>query len=147
MSNIFYTIPLFWIFLDIFSKYLAQIYLVNRINIFWDFIYLQLVKNSGVAFGVQIPLFLLKIITIVLIIGIFYYYKQEKKNYKTDRWFDLAFWLILAGAIWNAYERIFLWEVTDFIWVQYFSVFNLADSFITLWVLLYFYIMYKKNNS
>jgi signal peptidase II len=80
-----------------------------------------------------------------LIIGIFYYYIKEKKLYKNKFLTDLSFWLILAWAIWNWYERLFNKKVIDFIWVKYFSVFNLADSFITIWAIIYLYILFKNK--
>ncbi|MBT3726718.1 hypothetical protein HOG21_03300 [bacterium] len=67
--------------------------------------YLEFVKNPGIAFGVNVPF--LKIITICLIIFIFSYYIKEKdilnkkKSHLISRkteglLFDLAFALILA---------------------------------------------------
>ena len=37
-------------------------------------------ENTGIAFSIQLPLLLLKVITIILIIGIFYYYRSEIKT-------------------------------------------------------------------
>jgi len=142
---IFYLTLFIWIIIDILSKNLAFIYLQNKINIFWDFLYLKFILNPWIAFGIEIYPILLKIITISLIILIFYYYKNEKKNIKKTKLLDFSFWLILAWAIWNAIERILNSNVIDFIWVKYFSIFNLADSFITIWAILYIYILYKNN--
>ncbi len=141
----FYLITISWILIDIISKYMANIYLQEKINIFWDFIYLQFIKNPWIAFWIKVNPIFLKIITIILIIAIFYYYRHEKKTIK-DKLLDISFWLILAWAIWNAIERIFNPWVVDFIWVKYFAIFNLADSYITIWWLIYIYIMckYKK---
>jgi signal peptidase II len=59
---------------------------------------------------------------------------------------DISFGLILAWAIGNGIERVFRWYVIDFIGVEYFSVFNLADSFITIGAILYIYYLYKKTS-
>jgi len=139
----FYLIIIIWIILDLFTKNLAFKYLQENINIFSDFLYLKYVENTGVAFSTQIPG--LKYLTIILIIAIFYYYFSEKKNLKNNNLLDLSFWLILAWAIWNWIERIFNEKVIDFIWVKYFSIFNLADSFITIWAILYLYILFKNK--
>jgi len=139
----FYLIIIIWIILDLFTKNLALKYLQDRLNILWDFLYLQYTENSWVAFSTQIPW--LKYLTIILIIAIIYYYFSEKKKIKNNNLLDLSFWLILAWAIWNWIERIFNGKVIDFIWVKYFSVFNLADSFITIWAIIYLYILLKKN--
>lgn len=135
---------IFWITLDLWTKNLANIYLQNKINILWDFLYFEYVLNSWIAFSIQIPLFLLKIITISLIIWIFYYYLKEEKK-KNNILVNLSFWLIFAGAIWNWIERIINENVIDFIGIKYFSIFNLADSFIFIWITLYLYTYFKNK--
>lgn len=140
----FYFILIFWIIIDIISKYYAQNFLQNKINIIWDFVYLEYIKNPWIAFGIKIYPILLKIITIILIITIFYYYIKEKNTNKS-KFLDISFWLILSWAIWNAIERIFYSEVVDFIWVKHFAIFNIADSLITIWWILYIYTMFKNK--
>jgi signal peptidase II len=141
----FYIIIILWIILDLFTKNLAFLYLQDRINLLWDFVYFQFILNPWIAFGIEIYPVLLKVLTISLIIWIYYYYKDEKKTIKQTKLLDISFWLILAWAIWNAIERILNSNVIDFIWVKYFSIFNLADSFITIGAIIYMYILYKNN--
>lgn len=141
----FYIVFITWITLDLISKNLAFIYLQDRINILWDFLYLKFILNPWIAFWIEVYPLLLKVITISLIILIFYYYKSERKKIKNKKILDISFWLILAWAIWNAVERIFDSQVIDFVWVKYFSIFNLADSFITIGAIIYLYILYKNN--
>jgi len=144
----FYIILIFGIFLDLLSKNLANLYFQSQKNILWDFLYLKYVENTWIAFSIHIPIFLLKILTIVLIILIFSYYKNEIKNEKDKvnvRLLSISFWLILSWAIWNWIERVFNEKVIDFIWVKYFSVFNLADSLIFVWAIVYLFTLYKNN--
>lgn len=141
----FYTIIIIWIILDLFTKNLASIYLQDKIQLIWDFVYFQYVENTWIAFSIQLPILLLKIITIILIISIFYYYRTERKKIEKSQLLDISFWLILAWAIGNWIERIFNSKVIDFIWVKYFSIFNLADAFITIWAMLYIYFLYKNK--
>ncbi len=136
-------IPLLTI-LDLFTKQLASIYLNDKISLIWDVLYLKFAQNPWIAFWIEVPLFLLKIVTIVLIIFIFYYYIKEEKS-KNDKIIDISFWFILAWSIWNGIERVLYSNVKDFIWVQNFAIFNLADSFITIGALLYIYSLYKNN--
>lgn len=140
----FYIIIIIWIILDLFTKYLAKIYFQNKINIFWDFLYFGFVENSWIAFSINIPILLLKIITIILIFWIFYYYLSNEKK-KGSKMIDFSFSLILAWAIWNWIERLLNEKVIDFIWIKYFSIFNLADSFITIWAILYLYSLYNNK--
>ena len=162
----FYTTIIIWVILDLFTKNLALNNLQEQINIWGDFLFFKYVENTGVAFSVQVPF--LKYFTVLLIIGIFFYYFSEKKQIcspfllgkrkelsegvsfraglsyekiKNLKLLDLSFWLILAWAIWNWYERIFNEKVIDFIWVKYFSVFNLADTFISIWAIIYLYLI------
>ena len=141
----FYTTLIIWILVDLFTKYLANIYLQNKINILWDFLYFQYILNPWIAFWIKVNTILLKIITILLIIWIYYYYIDERKKIKNKKIIDISFSLILAWAIWNWIERVLNSNVIDFIWVKYFSIFNLADSFITIWAIIYIYILYKNN--
>lgn len=141
---LFYWIIIIWIILDLFSKYLANLYLQEKIGIFWDIFFLQYVENKGIAFSIDIPF--LKIVTIILIIWIFVYYIQEEKK-KNSKIVDFSFGLILAWAIWNGIERVFNGFVIDFLWVQWFAVFNLADSCITIWACLYIYYVFMENKK
>lgn len=130
----FYLTIFIWFFLDFFSKYLAKNFLTEEIKIISDLIFLKYVENKWIAFSINIPF--LKIVTLILIFWIFYYYFKEEKN-KNDKILDFSFWLILAWAIWNWYERIINSFVVDFIWIKYFAIFNLADSFIFVWAIIY----------
>ncbi len=139
---IFYSTIIIWLIIDFFTKFLALNFIENKINIIWDLFYLVLIKNDWIAFWIDLPF--LKILTIILIIWIFYYYfKEERKN--NNKYIDLAFWLILAWAIWNWFERIFFSEVIDFFWIKWFSIFNFADIFITLWAIIYLIINLKNK--
>ena len=143
----FYYTLIIWLILDFITKYLAVTYLKSQINIIWDYLYFKQVYNSWIAFGIQIPFWLLKIWTIVLIIWIYYYYileLKEEKIQKNKKIINFSFWLIISGAIWNAYERVFNEKVIDFVWVKYFSIFNMADSFIAIWAIILIYYYYKK---
>ena len=90
--------------------------------------------NTGAAFGIfqdaNIPLLILSSIVSVLII---WYYHQA---YAEPLIVRISMGLILGGAIGNIIDRIQLGYVTDFIAVGRFPVFNVADSCVTVGVLL-----------
>ena len=140
----FYFTIIFWVLLDLVSKYLASLYLKENINLISDFLYLWYVENKWIAFSINVPF--LKIVTIILILWIFYYYFTEEKK-KDDKIMDFAFGLILAWAIWNGYERIVNSFVVDFIWVKYVSVFNLADAFICIWAVIFILKTFLQKNK
>ncbi|PZM85545.1 signal peptidase II [Candidatus Gracilibacteria bacterium] len=141
---LFYVTIFFGVIIDLVSKYFAKIYLQKNRDIFYDFLFLKYIENKGIAFSINIPF--LKIITLILIFGIFYYYFKEERK-KNDKFIDLAFGLILAGAIGNGIERIFNSFVIDFIGVKYFSIFNLADSFIFVGACIYLWRIFIEKNK
>ncbi len=147
---LFYITIIIWIFLDLISKYIAWTSLNSQINLIWDLLYLKYSENIWIAFSIPITWIFLKIVTIVLILSLFlYYFKFEK--IKKNKLIDFSFWLILSGALANAFGRIYDSYVIDFIWVKYFAIFNIADSLIMIWVILYLIVEMKyfssKNNS
>lgn len=126
---------LFWtVAIDLLSKKMASLHFIERLIIVKDFLYIQYVENDGIAFSINIPH--IKIATIFLIIMITYFYFIEERK-KREPVIDLAFWLIIWWAIWNWIERVLNWKVIDFIWVNGFSVMNMADIFISLWAIIY----------
>jgi lipoprotein signal peptidase len=133
----------FLIFIDLFTKYLAKEYLQTPIILIENFFSLRYVENIGIAFSFPITWLPLKILTVIIIWFFLYYYFTEEKH-KKNIFVDMSFVLILSWAIWNGYERIWNEKVIDFFAVQYFSVFNMADVFITLWVLLYIFAYYRS---
>lgn len=133
----FYLFIIASIILDQTSKYLVKsgFWVAERIDLLWNWFFLQTSKNAGVAFSLPIEWIILQIITILLILGIlFYYFRYEE--YKNTLQTRIGYGLIVGSAISHAYDRIFSWYVLDFIWVKYFAIFNFADIFITIWVIL-----------
>ena len=89
--------------------------------------------NSGAAFGMfQNGNLVFTILAFIVIAAILYYYPQVE----TDDWtLKLAMGLQLAGAAGNLIDRLRVGKVTDFISVGAFPVFNVADSSITVGVI------------
>lgn len=136
---------LWLISLDALSKYWAENILEKSISLIPNFLSLHYAQNIGIAFSIPLTWILLKVITVILIFGIFWYYWTQERL-KKSRTLDIVYSLIFAGALGNAWERIFRWYVTDFISVEYFSIFNLADSYISIWavILVWYYWKYKN---
>ncbi|NLY09893.1 MAG: signal peptidase II [Tissierellia bacterium] len=113
--------------------------LKDPIVIIPDFFKLTLVHNKGAAFGIlqnQRVLFL--IITVVadaaMVGGLVFYGK------KLNRWERWALGAITGGAIGNAIDRIRFGYVVDFFSFTFFkkynfAVFNVADAFIVVGVI------------
>ncbi len=148
-TGIFRFYDLYIIIILIFFDYLSKIYAFKllaskKIDLLSDFIYLELHKNKWIAFSIEIPF--LKFITFIIIFVLVYYYLKYEKS-KNNKYLNLSYILIISGALWNAWERFFLWEVTDFIWIRFFSVFNLADIYISIWIIIYLIIIVLKKDN
>jgi signal peptidase II len=88
--------------------------------------------NSGAAFGMfQNGNLVFTILAFIVIAAILYYPQVE-----ADDWtLKLAMGLQLAGAAGNLIDRLRVGKVTDFISIGTFPVFNVADSSITVGVI------------
>lgn len=90
--------------------------------------------NSGAAFGMfQEGNLIFTVLAIIVAGAIIYYYPRVD----ADDWpLRLAMGLQLAGAVGNLIDRLLRGRVTDFISVGTFPVFNIADSSISIGVVI-----------
>jgi len=91
------------------------------------------VRNSGAAFGLApagASLFL--IASIAVAIGLVVYVARNPST----PWNDAILGLVMGGTLGNGYDRVVYGTVTDFINFHFFPVFNVADSAITIGVVL-----------
>jgi signal peptidase II len=104
-------------------------------SLLWLSPYARIVNwhNSGAAFGMfQNGNLVFTILAFIVIAAIIYYYPQVDSN---DWTLKLAMGLQLAGASGNLIDRLLFGKVTDFLSVGTFPVFNVADSSITIGVI------------
>jgi signal peptidase II len=118
------------LFLDQLTKFLAtKTLLLNQsLPLIKGILYLTLIHNRGAAFGIlknQVPLF---IITSVFAIILIYF---NLKKHKRLCIYSISLSFILAGALGNLIDRLFLGYVIDFLDFRVWPVFNIADSAIT----------------
>jgi len=96
--------------------------------------HITLVQNTGAAFGIlknQAVLFIA--ISIIAILLVLYYLPKLGKK---DKFAKVSFALILGGAAGNLIDRLRFGYVIDFIDFRIWPVFNVADSALTIGVLL-----------
>lgn len=110
----------------------------SSIEVIKNFFYLTYTHNTGAAFSILTgKRLLLILIAIVILIILFNYIKKNKTNNKLE---ILAFSLIIGGSIGNLIDRIIRGYVVDFldfkIFGYNFPIFNLADTFIVIGVIL-----------
>ena len=102
--------------------------------------------NSGAAFGMfQNGNLVFTILAFIVIGVIIYYYPQVE----SDDWtLKLALGLQVAGAAGNLIDRLMFGKVTDFISAGTFPVFNIADSSISIGVVvLLLGVWYKEQQE
>ncbi len=101
----------------------------------WEFFRLQVVHNTGAAFGI-LPgqSFALKIVAIVGILALITIMVLARRRfpYLISRGTTAGVGLLLGGASGNLIDRLRLGEVTDFIGVGIWPTFNVADSAIVV---------------
>ena len=97
-------------------------------------LFLTVTRNRGAAFGLFQNFTLgFLLVSIAVMIGILFYYGRLRRRDWTGR---LGLALIFGGALSNAYDRGIRGSVIDFIQVPHWPVFNVADSAITVGVVL-----------
>ncbi|WP_186003916.1 signal peptidase II [Parageobacillus genomosp. 1] len=139
---IYYMIALVVIAIDQWTKWLVVKYmrLGESIPIIPDVFYITSHRNRGAAWGIlQGQFWLFYLITVIVVIGLIVYIQRLPRG---ERLFGVALGLMLGGAIGNFIDRLFRKEVVDFIHAYIgtysFPVFNVADSSLTIGVVLLF---------
>ena len=109
--------------------------LYESVPIIQNFFHFTYITNDGMAFGINFPFgyFIFTTISILLTTFLFWYLWSVRNHSIIIR---LGIGLIIAGAIGNLIDRIFLGEVIDFLDFMigdfHWYVFNLADSYVTV---------------
>ena len=141
---IFYSAALAVVFLDQLIKFLVRqnIQLGQSIPIIKNVFHLTYVANTGSAFGLFKGLNIFFVLfSIIVIIGIFYYLK---KIIKEDKKLQLAVGLLLGGTIGNLVDRLAFGAVIDFLDFRIWPVFNIADTAVTVSIILLIFLLWKK---
>lgn len=127
--------------LDQFTKLLALKFFETPVKVIGDFLVLEKSFNSGIAFGIPINPRIILILSVVIILFLIRIAGTELKfNYLKTQ---IAFSLILSGALGNILDRLTKGEVVDFINFNFWPSFNLADVFIVVGALI-LVIFYKE---
>ena len=134
------------IFFDQITKKTAETILVHnpiKIGIFE----LTYVENTGVAFGLFRGKALIHGIIATIIVTFLYFFREQylRSNNIFNFSFDLGMCFIISGALGNIFDRIRLGYVVDIISWQDFTVFNIADIFITFGGIILLYHLVRRS--
>jgi len=149
-------VSVLFVFADQISKIMIRMNmtLYESIPVITNFFNITYVTNDGMAFGINFPFGIYIFSTISFIFTIFlFWYLWTIKDFGIVIRTGVA--LIIAGAVGNLIDRIFLGEVVDFLDFMikdyHWYVFNFADSYVTVGMgfILYdsFFIEPKKENK
>lgn len=134
--------------LDMVSKYVVSSLMVENqsFSIINNFFRITYVKNTGAAFSFLDGNVLVLILVTIFFLGCMFYYTFFKvKNF----WEGVSYGLVLGGAIGNFIDRSILGYVRDFIDIDIFGydypIFNIADCFIVIGILMYLFISFYKE--
>ena len=109
--------------------------LYESIPVIQNFFHFTYITNDGMAFGIEFPFgyFIFSAVSILLTFFLFWYLWSARNHSIVIR---LGLAMIIAGAIGNLIDRLFLGEVIDFLDFMignfHWYVFNLADSYVTV---------------
>ncbi len=110
----------------------SQVWLPEGLD--WLLPYARIINwyNSGAAFGMfQGQGWVFTVLAFVVAGLIIYYYPRVEAE---DWWLKLAMGMQMGGALGNVIDRLTRGQVTDFISIGTFPVFNVADSSISVGV-------------
>ena len=127
--------------------------LYESIPVIQNFFHFTYITNDGMAFGINFPFgyYIFTSVSALLTLFLFWYLWSVRTHSIVIR---LGISFIIAGAIGNLIDRIFLGAVIDFLDFMignfHWYVFNLADSYVTVGmalVLIDSIILEKKRES
>ena len=143
-AHLLYRVAIIVLVLDLLTKFLIResLSVGEKITVL-PFFSIAHVQNLGIAFGLLLFDFMrwvLIIIAFAVALGIFWSckHKKLKEHY-------LAWGLIAGGALGNAIDRIFYGVVTDFINFSFWPAFNVADSALTIGVIILIWHAFRKE--
>ena len=140
-----------FLLIDVISKLiisnLMDVY--DSIIIIKDFFYITYVRNTGAAWSIfsnNTWLVILFSLIIIMFICIYIY-----KNKPRTRFESFGYSMILGGALGNLFDRIIYGYVIDFfdfyIFGYDYPIFNVADIFIVIGVLLLVICVWRDNDG
>ena len=129
--------------LDIITKYIfTSKYYFNE---FFISIYYSENYGSALSMFSNVSMYnsIIIILSIVVIIGIIY----NTRNFQKNGYYISIFILLISGILGNLYDRIFFGFVRDFISLKYLFIFNIADIYLTLAVILLISIEFRVKSK
>lgn len=129
---IYFLIALGVLIFDQVTKYFvrAEFALYESKAIIEDFFHLTYIENPGAAFGILANQrwFFIVATALIIVFIIFFMISMEKEEPKANLFLAMA----VGGAVGNFIDRLMKGTVTDFFDFKVWPIFNIADSFIVV---------------
>lgn len=137
--------------LDIISKKIISISvpLNGSIKVIPNFFSITNVNNYGIAWSMLNGYrYLIIIITIIIILALIIYLHKNNNMLKYE---TISYLMIIGGSLGNLYDRIIHGYVIDFLDFNIlgynYPVFNLADSYIVIGIIILIFSMWRDSND
>jgi len=139
------SLVIFIFFLDQISKFfiLRNLDINESVPVIRNIFHVTLVQNTGAAFGIFKSGTLFFIVISILAVGAITVHLIRKPN--ISLLLNAALSLILGGVLGNLFDRVRLGYVIDFLDFRVWPVFNVADSAITIGVILLIFSLLRKK--
>ena len=134
-----YIIAFLFFFIDLISKQIVThlIKLNESIKVIKNFFYLTYTQNTGAAWSILKDQRILLLILSVIVLFIINKYMNKEKLNKLE---NFSYGMIIGGILGNFFDRLVYGHVIDFLDFYIFGynypIFNLADSFIVIGIIL-----------
>ena len=109
--------------------------------------FFQLHLNANIAFSWSLPIWIIYPAVMIILFIIIWLWLAAWRTKSNLIW---PWGLIIIGAISNLLDRILYKGVVDFINIEWFTVFNIADIYISLgvaWILIFELFINKKHEK
>ena len=143
-----YIIAFFFFIVDLLSKQIIDhiMKVGESVKIIHNFFYITYTHNFGAAWSILEDKRILLLIITVFVLYLINKFMNKSELSKLE---NLSYGMIIGGALGNLFDRIFFGFVFDFIDFRIFGynypVFNLADTFIVIGVIIMIIIMIRKE--
>lgn len=143
-----YIIAFFFFIVDLLSKQIIDhiMKVGESVKIIHNFFYITYTHNFGAAWSILEDKRILLLIITVFVLYLINKFMNKSELSKLE---NISYGMIIGGALGNLFDRIFFGFVFDFIDFRIFGynypVFNLADTFIVIGVIIMIIMMIRKE--
>ena len=144
-----YIIAFFFFIIDLISKQIIThlLELHKSVKVINDFFYLTYTENTGAAWSILKDQKIMLLILTVIVLFIINKFINKESLTKLD---SFVYGMIIGGILGNFFDRLVYGHVIDFLDFKIFGydypIFNLADTFIVIGIILLMIISIRKEH-